>query len=94
MLKLAPLNLNLDTGLPFSYSSSAISTISDTEAFATGINRRDSHSCIVCGQKEKIILDHCHIVPKHEEERVCISLLCLNFFGKIFYSGGFYVGRN
>ena len=94
MLKLAPLNLNLDTGLPFSYSSSAISTISDTEAFATGINRRDSHSCIVCGQKEKIILDHCHIVPKHEEESVCISLLCLNFFGKIFYSGGFYVGRN
>ena len=67
-----PLDLNLNKGLPFSYSEAAISQISATEVFKSGINNRDEQMCIVCGFRGKSALDHCHIVPRHEGDRVCV----------------------
>jgi len=64
-----PLELNLDSGPPFSYSNTEISAKSNTEVFETGIDKRDGNFCIVCGIQRKIVLQHCHIVPKHEEVR-------------------------
>lgn len=42
--------LNLNDGPLFLYTDSAISAISNTEAFNTGIDKRDSDRCIVCGR--------------------------------------------
>ena len=78
-----PLSLDLDNGVPFTYAPAAISVISNTEAFKTGINKRDQY-CIVCGHSKDDMgtLQHCHIVAQVETKRVC-SLVCLHFFTMI-----------
>jgi len=43
-----------------------ISEASNTQAFRTGVDRRDSESCVVCGYTVPFTVDHCHIVPKVE----------------------------
>ena len=55
-------------GPPFPYPDVPISTVSNTEAFNTGIDTRDGRACIVCGRA--ISLEYCHIVPKVEDDRV------------------------
>jgi hypothetical protein len=62
-----PTPLLLD-GPPFPYPDVAISTVSHTLAFNTGINTRDGERCIVCGRDDS--LEHCHIVPTVEGRRV------------------------
>jgi hypothetical protein len=68
---------NLRLGNPFTYTERAISEISATEAFNTGINERDGHQCVVCGQSDEVVLQHAHIVPKVETNTVWISLIYL-----------------
>jgi hypothetical protein len=63
-----PTPLPLNAGPPFAYSDAAISDISHTEAFVTGIDLRDRERCIVCGRQ--VGLAHCHIVPKVEDTTV------------------------
>jgi hypothetical protein len=55
-------------GPPFPYPGVPISTKSNTQAFNTGIDKRDGERCIVCGSYDN--LEHCHIVPKVEGRRV------------------------
>jgi len=54
-----PTTFNLLAGHPFEYSGDAISLISGTDAFDTGIDIRDAQRCVI-----GIGLLHCHIVPK------------------------------
>lgn len=63
-----PTPFNLTGGNPFPYSDHAISVISATEAFETGINRRDNEKCVVCGEAKWV--EHAHIIPKSEPETV------------------------
>jgi hypothetical protein len=65
-----PTPLLLNAGPPFPYSEEAISTISQTEAFVTGIDCRDRVRCIVCGYCMREVLKHCHVMPKNEDDRV------------------------
>lgn len=67
-----PLLLDLTQNLPFTYPTRSISEVSNTEAFGTGINKRDKKRCVVCGASKSpgFSLHHCHIVPKIEDERV------------------------
>jgi hypothetical protein len=65
-----PIAFHLVDGNPFTYSERAISVISGTEAFNTGINRRDDKRCIVCGLDSRVLLEHAHIIPKVEIETV------------------------
>ena len=74
-----PFELNLNNGPPFSYSNVAISAISNTEVFRTGIDKRDGNFYILCGFSIKEVLEHCYIVPKGDEERVCTSFLYFNY---------------
>jgi hypothetical protein len=67
--KWIPTPLPLNAGPPFSYSEAVISTISQTEAFVTGIDHRDGKRCIVCGYRRRL-LEHSHVVPKVEDDRV------------------------
>ena len=55
-----PIKLDFEDGLPFVYSNATISTISNTEAFNTGIDKRDKDCCIVCGYSDIDGLEHCH----------------------------------
>ncbi|KAF8248442.1 hypothetical protein K440DRAFT_583369 [Wilcoxina mikolae CBS 423.85] len=48
----------------FSVYTHPISVASNTEAFRTGIDRRDGPACVVCGHRVPHTQDHCHIVPK------------------------------
>jgi len=50
--KWTPTPFNLVGGNPFPYSDHAISVISATEAFETGINRRDNKRCVVCDDEQ------------------------------------------
>jgi len=59
---------DLLAGNPFPYSSRAISVISATEAFNTGIDHRDQGRCVVCG--DKLSIEHCHIIPKTDLKTV------------------------
>src|SRR6266446_8019128 len=69
-----PFNLPVD-GNPFEYSTHALSSISGTEAFETGIKTRDSDKCIVCGFSKRRGLNYCHIIPKKEDDTVRYALL-------------------
>jgi len=71
-----PFNLLLG-GNPFEYSEDAISSISGTEAFETGIKTRDRNFCVVCGYSQRRALDYCHIIPKVEDDTVRYELLFL-----------------
>lgn len=64
-----PIAFNLAQGIPqnFVYDNDIISQISATEAFETGIDRRDGSKCIVCGWYEA---QHAHIIPKVETRMV------------------------
>ena len=73
--------LNLDEGPPFLYSNAAISVISNSEAFNTGIDKRDDNRCIVCGFRGLYALEHCYIVPRNQKDRVrslVNFLICVN----------------
>ena len=72
-----PGQFNLLEGNPFEYASAedAISSISGTEAFETGIEKRDGDLCVVCGFSDPRALDYCYIIPKVEDETVCYELL-------------------
>jgi hypothetical protein len=70
-----PTPFNLLDGNPFEYSEHAISSISSTEAFQTGIEKRDIERCVVCGQSEPVLLNHAHIIPKIEKNTVRYTLL-------------------
>lgn len=61
-----PTPFNLCDGNPFAYSAHSISAISGTEAFETGIDRRDNEGCVVCSIDR--CLDHAHIIPKSEPQ--------------------------
>jgi hypothetical protein len=75
MAEWIPEPFNLLDGNPFKYSEHAISSISGTEAFKTGIVSRDGVSCIVCGVGGRGALNLCHIIPKVEEDTVRYELL-------------------
>src|SRR5271170_7960037 len=64
-----PLPFDLRLGVPFTYSDRAISNISNTDAFNTGIDLRDDKKCIVCGDSDRTI-QHAHIIPKVESDTV------------------------
>jgi hypothetical protein len=65
---------DLRNGLPFPYDDYAVSQISNTEAFVTGIDKRDAEHCVVCGiHANEGILEHAHIVPKSEPYTVRVS---------------------
>jgi hypothetical protein len=49
-----PRAYNLWAGIPFAYSEHAISAISGTEEFNTGINAK---RCIVCGLDDRLLLE-------------------------------------
>jgi hypothetical protein len=66
----APLPFDLRLGTPFTYSDRAISQISNTEAFNTGIDLRDDNKCIVCGDFGRSTIQHTHIIPKVENDTV------------------------
>ncbi|KAH8823148.1 hypothetical protein DL96DRAFT_1616802 [Flagelloscypha sp. PMI_526] len=57
---------------PYALDHQTISTVSDTDAFDTGLNERDVHDgnpvCVVCGYGAEDALDYCHIIPKDEIE--------------------------
>ena len=64
-------------GNPFEYAEDATSStsLSGTEAFETGIEKRDGNFCVVCGFSDPQALDYCHIIPKVEDETVRYKLL-------------------
>src|ERR1700722_174183 len=68
-----PLPFDLRLGTPFTYSDRAISQISNTEAFNTGIDLRDGDQCIVCGVSHYDIVQHAPIIPQVEYDTVCLS---------------------
>ena len=68
-----PTAYDLRQGCPFTYSERAISLISGTEAFNTGINTRDARHCIICGTSIRCLLEHAHTVPKVEYDTVRLS---------------------
>jgi len=68
-----PTAYDLRQGCPFAYSERAISLISGTEAFNTGINICDARHCIVCGISIRACLEHTHIVPKVGYDTVRLS---------------------
>jgi hypothetical protein len=68
-----PLPFDLRLGNPFTYSDRAISQISTSEAFKTGIDARDAHHCIVCGVNRKDVIQHAHIIPQVEDDTVRLS---------------------
>jgi len=74
-LEWIPAPFNLLDGNPFEYSEHAISSISGTEAFRTGIEARDGNSCIVCGVGGRGALNDCHIIPQIEDDTVRYELL-------------------
>lgn len=56
---------------PFSdIPEGSISSISASEAFATGIDTRDGSSCVICGFRIPGCVDHAHIVPRTDTETV------------------------
>jgi hypothetical protein len=67
-----PTAYDLRQGCPFTYSERAISLISGTEAFNTGINTRDDGHCIVCGVSIRGN-ERAHIVPRVEYDTVRLS---------------------
>ena len=84
-----PFNLLLD-GNPFQYSDHAISSISGTEAFETGIKRRDRNQCVICGREGARFgrtLNYCHIIPKVEDQTVRYELLFYHIRNWSSYSG-------
>jgi hypothetical protein len=66
-----PVPFNLLEGNPFSYALRSVSAISGTEAFVTGIDLRDKRRCVVCGNGQRVLHEHAHIVPRVEDETVC-----------------------
>ena len=75
MAQWTPEPFNLRQGNPFEYSEYAISSISGTEAFETGIKIRDRRLCVVCGLSQRQALHYCHIIPKVEDDTVRYELL-------------------
>lgn len=75
MAQWTPEPFNLRQGNPFEYSEYAISSISGTEAFETGIKIRDRRLCVVCGLSQRQALHYCHIIPKEEDDTVRYELL-------------------
>jgi len=75
-----PTPFNLLDGNPFEYSDHAISSISGTEAFETGIKARDSNLCIVCGHSERRNLNYVHKIPKFDEDivRCALQFYCIS----------------
>lgn len=71
-----PTPFNLLDGNPFQYSSSTISTISETEAFDTLIDERDDEKCVICG--DPLWVEHAHIVPKADARTVSLLHYLLN----------------
>jgi 5-methylcytosine-specific restriction endonuclease McrA len=65
---LTPVALQLWENIPFVYTQRAISELSATEAFETGIDKRDEGKCVICGTV--LAVQHCHIVPKVEPDTV------------------------
>jgi hypothetical protein len=65
-----PTVFDLPSGNPFAYDARAISVISGTKAFTTGINTRDKMRCVICGEKDRGILEYAHIIPMVEDETV------------------------
>lgn len=67
--------------LPCNFDYESVSEISGTEAFNTGIDRRDVYEgrvvCIVCGIDIDMILDYCHLIPECEPETVRASDSCV-----------------
>jgi hypothetical protein len=69
-----PTPFNLVDGNHFPYSDHAITVISATEAFETGINHHDNERCMVCDDDNWI--EHAHIIPK-SENREPLTVICL-----------------
>jgi hypothetical protein len=68
--------LPLESGEPpagYAWPDRATSDLSTTTAFNTGIDERDrffgQRRCVVCG-RQGVVLQHCHIIPKIEEDTV------------------------
>jgi hypothetical protein len=69
-----PTPFDLRAGLPFTYDDDVISQISNTEAFNTGIDIRDTTFCVICGSGDGRVadLEHAHIVSKTESSTICL----------------------
>jgi hypothetical protein len=75
-----PSPIDLRQGPPFTYSEQAISQISNTEVFSSGIDKRDAEKCIICGFDAKRLLQHAHIIPKVESETALVILVPLRIY--------------
>jgi hypothetical protein len=79
--------LPLESGAPptgFAWPERPMSDVSTRTGFVTGLNARDTFfgtpSCVICGVPKP--LQHCHVIPKSEQETVsqisCTSLSNIN----------------
>jgi hypothetical protein len=76
MQPLTAFPLPLETGAPpagYAQSECALSDLSTTTAFETGLDERDRFfgqcRCVICGRQGRI-LERCYIIPKTEEDTV------------------------
>jgi len=91
---LPPIPLPLQSnGVPdgFGWSERAMSTLSTTTAFNTGINARDLFlgvpRCIVCGITSDAVLEHCHIIWLSEPQLVSRKSIRALFVPNMMRSG-------
>lgn len=68
---------NLLQGNPFDYRPQ--DAIGGTQAFVTGIRKRDGGRCVVCGIRLRRGVECCHIIPKSDSKTVRHSLSFLRY---------------